>query len=244
MTAVKGSKQFQMVVVPYRPWYRAGIFLIFLVALAVFSWMTYEYGMREGLATRVEVIKERDEIKVQLTESLRLIESQRQQIADLKVGTRIDEQATEEVRLSVESLQSEVAELKEEIRFYKGVMLPNVEDQGLRIERLDLRNAGDPNRYRYSLLLTQVVDKHEYIQGDVQVNLVGMSGESESSLPIGQVSDAGNSIRFRFRYFQNIEGELTLPEGFVPREVTVVAQASGRGAKRLERSFRWEAGGG
>lgn len=228
---------------PYRPWHRVGVFSLFLVVLTLFSWLTYEYGMREGLATRVEVIRERDEIKAQLAESLRLIESQRQQIADLKVGGRIDEQATEAVRQSVESLQSEVAELNEEIRFYKGVMLPNVEDQGLRIERLDLRDTGDPNRYRYSLLLTQVVDKHEYIQGDVQVSLVGMSGESETRLPLDQVSDAGSSIRFRFRYFQNIDGELMLPQGFAPREVTVVAQASGREGQRLERNFRWQTGG-
>lgn len=231
-----------MVVVPYRPWHKAGIFCLFLLSLGAFSWLTYQYGMDQGLATRVEVIKERDQIKGQLKESLRLIDAQRQQIADLKVGGQIDSRANEEVRQTVESLQNQVAELNEEIRFYKGVMLPNVEEKGLRIERLDLRAGTEPNKVKYSLLLTQVVDKHDYIQGGVQINLVGTQGDTETILPIDQVSDATNNIRFRFRYFQNIDGEVTLPPGFVPKEIKVVAQASG--GPRLERNFEWQTGEG
>ena len=93
MTAVKGSKQYQMVVVPYRPWYKAGVFCLFLIAMAAFSWLTYEYGMREGIATRVEVVRERDELSARLAESVRRIYEMRQEIADLKVGGEIDSRA-------------------------------------------------------------------------------------------------------------------------------------------------------
>lgn len=245
MTAVKGSKQYQMVVVPYRPWYKAGIFCLFVVALAAFSWLTYRYGMDRGMATRVEVVRERDEIKAQLEESRRRIESMRQEIADLKVGGQIDSKANEEVQQTIESLQNQIAEQSEEIRFYKGVMLPNVEEKGLRIERLDLRRGGEPNTWRYNLLLTQVVDKHEYIQGGVSIDVVGLRNDAETRIPLGQISeDASDNIRFRFRYFQNIDGEMKIPEGFQPREIMVVAQASGRNGQRLEKRFEWQTGGG
>ena len=52
------------------------------------------------------------------------------------------------------------------------------------------------------------------------------------------------SIRFRFRYFQNIDGELTLPDGFEPEEIIVVAQSSGRNAQKLERRFAYSLGDG
>ena len=52
-----------MVVVPYRPLYKAGIFLLCLVTITAFSWFTYRYGLREGLETKIEVVNERDEIK-------------------------------------------------------------------------------------------------------------------------------------------------------------------------------------
>ena len=60
MAAVKGSKQHQMVVVPYRPLYKTMIFIAFLFAMAVFGWLTYEYGNNQGLELKVEVVREKD----------------------------------------------------------------------------------------------------------------------------------------------------------------------------------------
>ncbi len=245
MAAVKGSRQYEMVIVPHRPWYKAGILCLFVLALVAFSALTYQYGMGQGLATRVEVVRERDDIKSQLIESQRTIERMRQENADLKVGGQIDSRATEEVRQTVESLQNEIAELNEEIRFYKGVMLPSVEEKGLRIERLNVKSGGGAGagQYRYSLLLTQVVEKHEYIQGSVQISLVGVQNSAQVSLPLGQISEAATNIKFRFRYFQNIDGQLTIPTGFVPKEFLVVAQTGDNGL-RIEKKFHWQTGEG
>lgn len=244
MAAVKGSKQYQMVVVPYRPMYKAMIFMAFLVALAAFSWLTYQYGKNEGLALKIEVVEEKERVSQQLTESQRLIESMRQQIADLQVGGEIDDKANEEVRLSIESLQEEIAQLNEEINFYKGVMVPNAADKGLRIERLDV-SSNVPGRVKYSLLLTQVVDKHDYVQGGVQISVLGQEAGLEKRFNLSELDEEkDDSVRFRFRYFQNINGELIVPEGFEPREVMIIAQSSGANAQRLEKTFDWPLGSG
>jgi len=234
-----------MVVVPHRPLYKAGIFCLFVIAMVAFSFLTYEYGMNQGLATKVQVVKEKDEIKAQLTEVTRLLSSMRQEVANLKLGGEVDTRANEEVRQTVEVLQDQIAQLSEEIRFYKGVMVPNVEEKGLRIERLDLENTEVPNKYRYSLLLTQVVDKHDYVQGGVEIALLGRDGESEKQLPLSELSETKQArIGFRFRYFQNINGELLVPEGFIPSEVMIVARSSGRNGQRLEKKFDWQLSGG
>ena len=160
MASVKGSKQHQMMVVPYRPIYRFGVFSLCLLLLGGFCWSTYEFGLKKGLATKVQVITERDSLTLRLQQRDVEVLILSQQVADLKVGEQIDTQATEEVRSTVEELQGEIAELSEEIRFYKGVMLPNVEEQGLRIERWDMKQANEPNTINFSLLLTQVVEEH------------------------------------------------------------------------------------
>ena len=249
MTAVKGSKQYNMVVVPYRPWVRVGLFCLVLVVVTGSSLFAYRYGMDKGLATKVEVVRERDQIKRQLDDSLRQLNDQRQQIADLKVGNQVDARANEEVRRTVESQQNKIAELNEEIGFYKAVMLPNADEKGLRIERLDVKDAGQPGKYHYSLLLTQIVDKHDYIEGGVQIKLLGVENDAETSIPLAQLgddpsNDSANNIKFRFRYFQNIEGDLMIPEGFQPKEFMVVAQSTGRGGQRLEKKFEWHIGEG
>jgi hypothetical protein len=244
MAAVKGTKQHQMVVVAYRPLYKAMIFMAFLLALAAFSWLTYQYGNNQGLALKVEVVREKDLISKQLGESRARISEMRQEIANLTVGGEIDIKANEEVRQTIENLQNLLAEQNEEISFYKGVMVPNVANKGLRIERLDV-TSNVPGRVKYSLLLTQIVDKHDYVQGGVQISLLGQNGGQEKTFQISELDrDKADAIRFRFRYFQNINGELQLPEGFVPREVMIVAQSSGSNAQRLEKKFDWPLNGG
>ena len=244
MAAVKGSKQHQMVVVPHRPLYKSMIFLTFLAAMAAFSWLTYQFGMNQGLALKVEVVRERDRVSEQLVETATLLTEMRQEVADLKVGGEIDDWATEEVRQTIEALQQQIAELNEEISFYKGVMLPNVANKGLRIERLDV-SSNAPGRVKYSLLLTQIVDKHDYVQGGVKISLHGQEGDQERSFLLSELDDEKTeAIRFRFRYFQNINGEMSLPDGFEPREVMIVAQSSGSNAQRLEKKFDWPLRGG
>ncbi|MBO6597481.1 MAG: hypothetical protein JJ952_16670 [Pseudomonadales bacterium] len=244
MATVKGSKQHQMVVVPHRPMYKAMIFMAFLVAMAAFSWLTYQYGKNEGLALKVEIVEEKERIARQLIESQQMISEMRQEIADLQVGGEIDDKANEEVRQTIEQLQEQIAQLNEEVNFYKGVMVPNAADKGLRIERLDV-SSNVPGRVKYSLLLTQVVDKHDYVQGAVQISLLGQEGGLERSFNLSELDEQKEaSVRFRFRYFQNINGELMVPEGFEPREVMVVAQSSGANVQRLEKTFDWPLGSG
>ncbi|MCB1646462.1 MAG: hypothetical protein KDI36_13465 [Pseudomonadales bacterium] len=230
-----------MIVVPHRPWYMAGIFCLFLLAMAALSWLTYQFGMGQGLATKVEVVAERDRLQRELGNLQARNREMLQEIADLKLGDQVDTQANEEVRQTVELLQEEIAELSEEIRFYKGIMVPNAEVKGLRVERLDLRETGETGKIRYSLLLTQVVDKHEYIQGGVEIAVKGQEAGAEKTYSMAELTtDGQQSIRFRFRYFQNVDGELQLPEGFEPAVLQVKANPAGRGAPEINREFEWQ----
>jgi len=233
-----------MVVVPHRPIYKAGVFSLCLLAVAAISWLTHDRGMKVGLATKVEVIQERDLLRKQLSESARLVIEMRQDVADLKLGGKVDTRANEEIQITVEDLQEEIAGLNEEIRFYKGVMLPNVKEQGLRIERLDLKRTAEPSTYSFGLLLTQVVEKHDYVQGAVEISLIGQQDDLERQLSLAEMSDGNqSSIRFRFRYFQNIEGKIKVPDGFLPRELVIVAKRKGRNAQELEKKFGWQLDG-
>ena len=239
MAAVKGSKQHRMVVVPYRPVYKGVVFLVFIILMGVFGRLIYEYGNNQGLALKVEVVREKELVSKQLVEARVLISEMRQQISDLTLGGEIDNQANEEVRQTIENQRNLLAAQDEEINFYKGVMVPNAGSKGLRIERLDV-SSNAAGKVRYSLLLTQVVDKRGYVKGGVQLSLLGQNDGQEKALQLGeQGRDKAEAIKFRFRYFQNIAGEVQLPEGFVPREFMVVAQSSEPIAQRLEKTFDW-----
>ena len=232
-----------MVVVPYRPLYRAMTFIAFLAVLGLFCWLIFESGKNEGMVLKVEWIKERDNIREELVHANSLIDKMRQELAVLKISGVIDDKVNEEVRQTIESLQELNAQLNEEVRFYKGVMAPKITKKGLRIEKLDM-TADSERSVKYSLLLTQVVDEHDWLQGEVKISVRGQHGIEEKRLVLSELDkEKSDAIRFRFRYFQNINGRMTLPDGFEPHEVMIVAQSLG-GDQRLKKGFDWPLSGG
>ena len=241
MALVKGSKQFDMVVVKNRPLYWLLVNTTAITVLVVLGLSSFYYGKNEGLSLKTEVIQEKDDLIKKLSRSETSVRRMRQKIADLNLGTEVDQKANEAVRTEVESLQQHVADLNEEVKFYKSVLMPNVEEKGLRIERLDVKGTADPNKIRYDLLLTQVMEVHQYIQGDVKMQLVGKKNNEEVTVSLESLSEVSDKpIRFKFKYFQNLNGEFILPKDFIPMEIMVVVNSSNKGNRRIERRFDWQ----
>ncbi len=68
-----------------------------------------------------------------------------------------------------------------------------------------------------------------------------MRNSQEISIPLSDLSasEQNEEIRLQFRYFQNIEGELVLPENFEPTKVQILAVAEGENGKTVQKSFGW-----
>jgi len=63
----------------------------------------------------------------------------------------------------------------------------------------------------------------------------------KKSYALRQLSDdiRDYGIKFKFRYFQEIEGDLLLPDGFTPESVEVELQSNSSKSKRVEKVFPW-----
>ena len=103
----------------------------------------------------------------------------------------------------------------------------------------------DPGQYRYQLLLTQVALRRSYIAGEVRIDIIGgfsedVSEDNEAVLSLTELTDLKTyPLKFRFRYFQDLAGRLTLPDGFVPLRVLVTANQKGK--EPLQVNFPWPA---
>ena len=240
MSVVKRKKQYEMVVVPHRPVKRAVLISICVLGLAALVAGSYEAGRWYGSELQESIIVDNIRIKEELTKRDDEIVALKRQLADLELGGEIDLQADQQVRTEIETLKNEIVQLNEEIEFYKGVMMPKASEKGLRIERLEFKETLEPNKMKYSLLLTQVVDRHNYIRGEVEIKLIGNQGEELREMELSEVSEKKeNTISFRLKYFQELTGEIIIPEGFLPQQVLVKARSTGRNGQSLERNFDW-----
>jgi hypothetical protein len=65
-------------------------------------------------------------------------------------------------------------------------------------------------------------------------------GDRQVTLRWSQVSDGETSEpAFRFKYFQQLEGYLTLPEGFSPTRLLVTLEENGKKAL-VTRQYNWD----
>ena len=153
-----------------------------------------------------ETAEKTKQLREELLAASEQIKLMRKEVATLRVGSAIDEKANAEIRDTVELQQKSIADLKEEISFYKGVMAPGSDQKGLRVESFDVSIPDASNKVEYSLLLTQVVENHELVQGKVEVSVSGMMGRTEEILALNKLDDdKAHPVSFRFRYFQNIK---------------------------------------
>lgn len=245
MAVVKGSQQERLVIRQYRPWERFRRNLYLLLFIAAVGVGGYFGGVYDSMSSISELTTERNLLQEALADAERTITTLTQRVGVLEKGGEVDRKATEGIRQTVKELKAQIATLEEEVAFYKGIMAPSADDKGLRISKIDLQLLETPGRYRYSIMLTQVADNSSYISGLAAVNFVGLQSGEKVILPLrdmdNTVTDLG--VKFRFRYFQEVSGEIQLPENFTPEQVQVVLQSTGSKAQRVEQTIDWPQAG-
>lgn len=240
MAVVKGSQQERLVIRTYQPWeqFRKTLYLVlFIIAVGVAG---YFGGQYDSMSTISEVTQARNTLQVALRDAERTIAHLTQRVGVLEKGGEVDRQATEGIRQTVKDLKAQIATLEEEVTFYKGIMAPSANDKGLRVSKVEILPQ-DGGKFRYSIMMTQVADNSSYISGLAAVNFIGMRNGDKVILPLrdldSSVTELG--VKFRFRYFQDVSGDIQLPEGFVPEQVQVVLQSTGGKAQRVEQTIDW-----
>lgn len=241
MAVVKGSQQERLVIRQYQPWERFRRAVYFLLLIALVGVGGYYGGLYDSMSRIQQLTLERDSLSSELQAAERSIATLTQRVNVLEKGGEVDRKATEGIRQTVKELKAQISTLEEEVSFYKGIMAPSSNDRGLRVSKIDITALENAGSFRYSIMLTQVADNSSYISGLAAVNFVGLRNGERVILPLrdldSSVTDLG--VKFRFRYFQEISGELTLPEQFVPEQVQVVLQSTGGKAQRVEQTIDW-----
>ncbi len=244
MAVVEGSVQDELVIVRRAKGYRFRRAFWLAILILITAGGGYLYGYFDSY-TQMKVLKEENGyLKDGLRTSEKTIEDLSQRVAVLEKGGEVDRQAADGFRETVKSLKDQVSVLEQEVAFYKGIMAPGSADKGLRISRIDL-DAINANQYSYAVMMTQVVDNTNYVQGEVAVNVIGLRSGEHEVIALRDLDDniSELGIPFRFRYFQELKGVLNLPEGFIPQQLQVVMQSRGQNSQRVEETRNWNSEG-
>ncbi len=213
---------------------------LLLVAALLAMWLSYEYGRRQAGFDSMAAARQRDALR----QTIEDLEAQNQalssRIAILQQASEVDRHAYEEVEQTLRTLQDEILEMREEVTFYRGIVGPADVNSGLQVQSFMARQNDQDNGYHFRLIMVQYGRQTRAVRGIVRVSLSGIQDGVQRRLGLNELGDPGRAqLKFRFRYFQELNGDIVLPEGFVPIQVILNIIPQGKGAKPSEKTFNW-----
>ncbi|MEM9621292.1 MAG: DUF6776 family protein [Pseudomonadota bacterium] len=224
-----------------QPWQRPLVISAVALIGVLSVVLGYAVGQNERLAKRLGTGQPDQLEQMQLQ-----MDDLQSDLIDARLAADVQRTAAQALRVDLTKMREQMQRLNEELTFYKSLMAPGSLVKGLQVTELELTNRRDPQIFGFELLLTQVAQRRTYISGQVRLDIIGhheadsgtSEGDPEVVLSLTEVSDVESyPLKFKFRYFQDLSGELTLPEGFLPGRVMITAQQNGKDA--IQESFPW-----
>lgn len=241
MTAVKGSAQYRMVVMPYRPMRRVFNYFFSFMLLLLVAVVCFFYGYGQG-ATQQPLqdgaVNQRVEELEQEAEALR------QELANVKLAAAVDEQSQDDLRRQAVEQKVRISELERDVSVYRSMVskTDTKNPSGISVGAFHVSGSGGVRGYRYKLVVQQLVFNDEKFKGALSLKIVGVRANQAIVIPLHQASMQVSEelIPLEFKYFQSIEGDLLLPEGFEPKRIDVVVRSTDKKkSTHVERQLDW-----
>lgn len=200
--------------------FRFYLFFAAVVVVAVyigFHWGNAFYDSQQAsMATHQQSIGNLKNENDELTKTLNIMG------VELEVLKLSQQQHFTEIQQAIEREET----LRTQLGFYQQVMAPELDEQGFVIQGFNVEPALSDNAYRFELVLMQQNKTKNIVKGDVQVTLIGSENGKAKEYPLAEMltDTDSSSLKFGFKYFQVLEGQLTLPTGFQPEKISAHAK--------------------
>jgi cell division protein FtsB len=211
-----------------------------LVFLAISIYLVYEFGRFDGGYDRLSVSQQRREYEVQIERLEKANAELRASLADLQTGRVSQEKEREELGRTVRELQTQLARQSQDLAFYRGIVSSTVGSPTIKVQKFQVLRGSGPRQYKVRLVLVQAARPDQVVAGTVAMTLEGTEKGRPVTYNLTRLTADGRAqVPFSFRYFQDVDQDLVLPEGFEPSRVSIEVRASGRAASPLSQSFNW-----
>ena len=215
--------------------------LVILVLVVGGGYLVYEFGRIQAGYDLVDAASERRQYKDRIAALEDEISALKEQVALLETHREIDREAYREVEASLTELQAKIQEQRDAIAFYRGIVSPADGNKGLRVQDLRLTRGKNEREYNIRLVLVQALKHDRKVSGNVNLSIEGdLDGVEKTYSYAELLPEEGQAAwAFSFRYFQDFNRQVVLPDGFTPQRVKVEVESRTRSIDSIEESFAW-----
>ena len=138
------------------------------------------------------------------------------------------------LKQAMASRDAEMQTLKREQAFYARLIGIDGNRSGLGVHSIALTPVKHTNAWNFTVTLVNTAENADSARGKLTVSVEGVQGGKLTMLDWAHLSGSGLSgpggkdgIPFAFKFFQQVQGSLALPKGFVPNRIAVTLQPDG-----------------
>ena len=144
------------------------------------------------------------------------------------------------LRASEREHQDEIAGLQADLAFYRRLGGANGSQNPLAVHYLELQTTQSPRVYRIIFTLTQNLRWAAVISGRIELGIDGIVHGAAGHLTQSELlAETADPLTFQFKYFQQLERLITLPEDFEPSRLTIRLKSRSLRTD-VEQSMEWQ----
>ena len=214
-------------------WYATASFLI-LVSMMLSAWYAWHLSHQVRDSLEIEVVQ----LTTQNSQLHNTIYSNEKYITELGRSEQMAQASVDQTGLNMAELQEANKQLEKELSFYRSIMAPELDKNGLNIQKFELLKV-ENDIYEFSLTLTQVKKQDWYLKGSYSIELITDNDGKEVKTALNtMILDSPYKPRFSFRYFQTLSSRFQLPEALKPQAIMVSARTQD-GKQRVTKRYPW-----
>ncbi|TEW54444.1 hypothetical protein E2R68_09230 [Psychromonas sp. RZ22] len=155
-----------------------------------------------------------------------------------------EKQSNDALVIENKDLNTELESSNNKLYFYERVVAPELSITGLNVYSFNVTKLAEQNLWSYELVLMQSQKGRRFLKGNVDILFTSVDDakQNATSIKLSAIDDSFNGT-FKFKYFQTLKGQFTLPNAEDFAQVFVVAEAVGNRwnrAQRVEKIYDWQ----
>lgn len=229
------------------PHYVRWVVMSFIATIALglaYSQVPYWVHVEQNGSVMSVTVSDREDELAQKDEIIRQLQKEREvlglQVAALERASQVDQQSVQQVREEMKQALADRLKMEEELVFLRGLVSSGSKKEGLFVQKFGLEPGVADREFRYHFTVNQQLTDVGVVSGWIRLTLEGkVDGQTKTLALADVVADKSDRIKMRFKHFQDVEGVMTLPEGFDPANVTVEVQPNNSDLSAVKKRFDW-----
>ena len=212
-----------------------------MLLVLIAGYLVYEYGRISAGYDTIDAANQRGALQAHIDTLDDEIEALKQEVALQETHRDIERVAYKDVEANLIMLEAKIVEQQDAIAFYRGIVSPADSKPGLRVQDFKLTRGREEREFILRLVLVQAMKHDRKVSGDVALSVEGSENGETKSYALSELlpADANSAWPFSFRYFQDFDRQIVLPDGFTPERVHVEVRSRTRSISSIEESFAW-----